>query len=195
MTNKFNLVKSLNTGLKNMACNTLEGIVKGCENNSGGIFTAYIFDMDDFNSTLSVEDPTTWTWTTFELILGAEAMNFEFKRNTSDYKDEAQIDLVAGSSFYKKTVELMFHRRDADKSKAIKLLGEGQRYLGVVVGDANGQFWAFLNMQLSADTGGSGKARPDGSNYNITLVGEDQYLAKTVSADDAAALLVPGTAS
>lgn len=171
-----------------MACSTLEEILKGCENNIGGIYTAYVFDMDDIDS--FTEDPATWTITDLTLLSHTPALSFEFKRNTSDYLDEAQIDLVNGSTFYKKTVNLMFHRREAVKSRALKVLGEGQRYLGIVVGDANGLFWYFPYMQLSANTGGSGKAKADGSNYNVTLVGEDEFLAKVVPADIAAALLI-----
>lgn len=172
-----------------MACNTLESILKSCDNNMGGIYTAYVFDMDQIDTI--TEDPTTWSITALTLLPGEPALNFQFKRNTSNYTDEAAVDLVAGSSFYNKTINLVFNRREADKSKALKIVGEGQRYLGVVIGDANGNFWYFDYMQLSAVAGGSGTARADGSNYNVTLVGQGEFLAKEVSAAIAAALLVP----
>ena len=85
---------------------------------------------------------------------------------------------------------MVFHRRDADKSKAIKILGEGQRYLYVVVGDANGLFWYFPYMQLTTNAGGSGTGRADGSNYNVTLIGQNEFTAKTMSSILAASLLV-----
>ena len=169
-------------------CDRLIGIDKTCDNNQGGIYTAYIFDMLDIATV--TEDPATWTITALTLLGHSPALAFDFKRNTGDFTDDGTINLTNGSTFYKKTISLMFHRRDAEKSKAIKILGEGQRYLGVVIGTANGDFWYFPYMQLSADTGGSGKARGDGSNYNITLAGEDQYSAKTVSSAIAAALLI-----
>ena len=172
-----------------MACTTLASILKGCDNNLGGIYTAYIFDMDDIATV--TEDPATWTITALTLGIGASAESFEFKRNTSNYLDEKNTDLINGSSFWTKTVNLVFHKRDAAKSKAVKILGEGQRYLGVVIGDANGLFWYFPYLQLITATGGSGTAKADGSNYNITLVGEDTYNAKTVSSVIAAALLIP----
>ena len=169
-------------------CNSLIGILKGCDNNIGGIYTAYIFDMDDIDTITT--NPSTWSLSALTLLAHSPALSFEFKRNTSDYTDEAQIDLVNGSTFYKKTVNLMFHRRDADKSKSIKILGEGQRYLGVVIGDANGTYWYFPYMQLSANAGGSGKAKADGSNYNVTLTGEDEFSAYTLSEVIAQSLLV-----
>jgi len=171
-----------------MACNTIETILKGCDNNQGGIYTAYVFDMDDINTI--TESTTNWSITALTLLGHSPALSFEFKRNTGSYTDEEKIDLAVGSTFWAKTVNLQFHRRDAAKSKSIKILGEGQRYLGIVIGDANGLFWYFPNMQLSATTGGSGKVRADGSNYDIVLIGEDETSAKTISSVLAAALLV-----
>lgn len=170
-----------------MACNTLETILKSCGNNQGGVYTAYGFDMDDIVTV--TEDETTWSITA--LVLSTPALAFSFKRNTSNYTDESAIDLVAGSSFYNKMINLVFNRREAAKSKSIKILGEGQRYLSWVVGDANGKFWYFDYMQLATVTGGSGTARPDGSNYNVALKGEGEFPAKEVSAAIAASILVP----
>ncbi len=44
----------------------------------------------------------------------------------------------------------MFHRRDQDKSQAIKILGAGQQYLNAIVKDMNGKYWYFPFLQLSA---------------------------------------------
>ena len=107
---------------------------------------------------------------------------FEFRRNTGMYTEEAAIDLVNGSSFYTQTVTLIFHRREAAKSKAIKILGEGQRDLALVVGDANGKYWYFPKAQLTAVTEGSGTAKADGSKYSVTFVAENEQLAYEVDA-------------
>jgi hypothetical protein len=171
-----------------MACNELETIIKSCDNNNGGIYTAYIGDMDDI-ATIT-ENPATWSITAMTLAALTPALSFHFKRNTSNYTDEVASDLIAGSSFATSTINLVFHRRDADKSKAIKILGEGQRYLYVVVGDANGLFWYFPYMQLTTNAGGSGTGRADGSNYNVTLIGQNEFTAKTMSSILAASLLV-----
>lgn len=170
-----------------MACNSLETILKSCGNNQGGIYTAYIFDMDDIATFTESES----TWNVTALTLTTPALAFSFKRNTSNYTDEAAIDLVAGSSFYNKAINLVFNRREAAKSKSIKILGEGQRYLAAVIGDANGKFWYFDYMQLATSAGGSGTARADGSNYNVGLKGEGEFPAKEVSAAIAASILVP----
>ena len=160
-----------------MACSTLTTITKGCDNNMGGITSIYINDMDNLG-TVTVNTGT-WTVTSFGSLVD-EFVAFEFRRNTGNYTEEAAIDLVNGSSFYTQNINLMFHRREASKSKAIKILGEGQRDLAVVVGDANGKYWYFPNAQLTAVTEGSGTAKADGSKYSLVLTAESEHLAYEV---------------
>jgi NACalpha-BTF3-like transcription factor len=159
-----------------MSCTTLIGITKGCDNNIGGITAIYINDMDNITST--TEDTATW-------MIDAQAVStpyevFEFRRNTGNFTEEAAIDLVNQSSFYTQTITLMFARREASKSKAIKILGEGQRDLAVIIKDANGKYWYFPTAQLTAVAEGSGTAKADGSKYSVTFVAENEFLAKEV---------------
>lgn len=169
-----------------MACNTLTSITRGCDNNSGGIFTAYVFPIDDISN--FTEDTSTWNVTALDLT--TPAVNIEFTRNTSNYTEEGALDLINGSSFVNATINLVLTRREAAKSKAIKIMGEGQRYLGVVVGDANGKYWYFPYAQVSAYGDGSGTAKADGSKYSLTLTAQNDFLAKEVSPAIAASLLV-----
>lgn len=169
-----------------MACNNLIDLTQGaCENNSGGIFTAYIFDMDD----VSTYTYSTTTWEVTGLTLSSTASQFEFRRNTSNYTEDSAIDLVNGSTYINGTLNFVFHRREAAKSRAINILGEGQRYLGVVIGDANGKFWYFPNAQVSATGEGSGTARADASKYSVTMIAENNNLAYEVPSAIAATLI------
>lgn len=162
-----------------MACNNLENLIQGtCENNSGGILYAKIFDMDDVTN-YSVN---TASYSVSGLTLSSTASVFEFRRNTSNFTSEAQIDLVSGSTYQLGTINFIFHRREAAKSKAIKILAEGQRYLGVVIGDTNGKYWYFPYAQVSAIGEGSGTARADGSKYSVTLLSEMDALEYEVPA-------------
>lgn len=161
-----------------MACTTLETILKGCDSNIGGITSILINDQDNVVGPI-VE--AAYEITDFGTLTD-QFVEFEFRRNTGMYTEEAAIDLVNGSSFYTQTVTLMFHRREAAKSKAIKILGEGQRDLALVVGDANGKYWYFPNAQLTAVAEGSGTAKADGSKYSITFVAENENLAYEVDA-------------
>jgi len=162
-----------------MACNTITSILKGCDNNIGGITSIYINDQDNVSGPILTTD---WVITDFG-TLADPFIPFEFRRNTGMYTEEAAIDLVNGSSFVTQTVTLIFHRREAAKSKSIKILGEGQRDLALVVGDANGKYWYFPKAQLTAVAEGSGTAKADGSKYSITFVAENENLAFEVDAD------------
>lgn len=171
-----------------MACTTLTTITKGCDNNMGGITSILINDMDNLGTVTT--NTGTWTVTSFGSLVD-EFVAFEFRRNTGNYTEEAAIDLVNGSTFYTQTINLMFHRREASKSKAIKILGEGQRDLAVIVGDANGKYWYFPNAQLTAVAEGSGTAKADGSKYSVTFVAESEHLAYEVDSSIIAALTTP----
>lgn len=168
-----------------MSCTTLTGITKGCDNNIGGITAIYINDMDNITST--TEDTATWMIDAQTVSIPYEV--FEFRRNTGNFTEESAIDLANGSSFVTQMIALMFHRREASKSKAIKILGEGQRDLAVIVKDANGKYWYVPFAQLTATAEGSGTAKADGSKYSVTFVAENEFLAKEVDASIIAGLL------
>jgi hypothetical protein len=165
-----------------MSCTALENIIKGCDNNIGSITKIYINDQD--NVTI---DPTTdidfATWTITAIAALPVFEEFEFRRNTSNYTEEAAIDLINGSSFVTQTINLMFHRREGAKSRAIKILGEGQRDLAVIVLDGNGKYWYFEKVQVTAYGEGSGTAKADGSKYSLVLTSEAENLAYEVDPD------------
>jgi hypothetical protein len=183
-----------------MPCSTLTAIAKSCANNMGGIREVYLWDMEDVElvggTAVYNFDQSTYFWTAYSLAGGTGAtaipVGYEFTRNSSNYIEEGTIDLVAGSSYVKQTLTLNFSRREAAKSRAIKLMGEGQRYLGALVLDSNGLYWLFEELQLSASAEGSGTARADGSKYMVTLVAENLNLAGEVSVADAALLINTG---
>lgn len=158
-------------------CTALNAIAKSCDNNIGGIVEVAIYDAED----ISAIADSAGSITTLTLASGGVGQLFYIKRNTSNFTEEASIDLVNGSSFITQTINLMFHRREAEKSYAIQILGEGQRDLLIVVKDANNQYWVFDNMQLSAVGEGSGTAKADGSKYSVSFVSEAVEYAWEVS--------------
>ena len=159
----------------------------------GGIRGVWIFDMEDVE-TLT---PNTTTWTIDELTLSGSPITlpvgFEFTRNSSNYTEENPIDLVNGSAYITATLNLVFSRREAAKSKSIKILGEGQRYLGAVTLDSNGIYWLFTDLQLSNVAEGSGTARADGSKYAVTLMGETANFAMVLTTQEAENFIATGT--
>ena len=170
-----------------MACSTLQEILKGCDPNSGGIYTILINQQDNITAVTTLETGTNYEVTAITHTEPYVAL--EFKRNTGNYTEEGAIDLVNGSSYVTQTINLMFHRRDQEKSKAIKILGAGQQYLNAVVGDANGKYWYFPYLQVSAYGEGSGTARADGSKYSLVLTAENSDLSLEVDPAIIAGLL------
>jgi len=159
-------------------CTAFTGIAKSCSNNIGGITQIWLYDSEDVSAIVD----TSGTISTMTLGTGDAGQTYIIKRNSSNFTEEAAIDLVSGSSFVTQTINLMFHRREAAKSYEIQLLGEGQRDLLAVVLDANGLYWVFQDVQLSAVGEGSGTAKADGSKYSVTLLGEDTEYALAISA-------------
>jgi len=180
-----------------MSCEALIAITKSCDNNSGGIKRIYINLQDNVDmDTLVVVNPAgtpaeQFTIGTLDLVVAADPFTeFEFRRNTSGYTEESSIDLINGSSFVTQTVNLMFHRREAAKSNAIKVLGSGQQYLSAIIEDQNSILWFFPFLQLTASGEGSGTARADGSKYSVTLLAENDQLAYAMDSAVLGPLLV-----
>lgn len=175
-----------------MSCQTLIGIVKTCDNNTGGIARIFINRQDqiDESSITFAASPNDYEINAIDLINNGDPfVEMEFRRNVSSYTEEAAIDLINGSSYITQTITLMFHRREHLKSKAIKILGAGQDYLVAVVLDMNGKYWYFPDLQLTGTGEGSGTARADGSKYSVTLTAENENLANEIEDTVAEALV------
>ena len=171
-------------------CQALEAVAKSCENNSGGLHGIALIPQDDvLNVLVNTTNPGDWEVTGFTLTTLPTPILFTdyyIRRNTSNYTEELASDLVNGSSFVTQTINLIFHRREMATSRAIKILGSGQQYLSAIVKDANGKYWYFPYLQLSASGEGSGTARADGSKYSVTLVAENEFLAYEVTMSSSA---------
>ena len=172
------------------ACQALEAIIKSCDNNSGGIYGIWITPQDNIAAIAPVDPSAVAGWEITGITLATPTLfeNYYIRRNTSSYTEEANIDLINGSSYVTATINLMFQRREADKSRAIKILGSGQQYLTAIVLDANGIYWYFPYLQVTGVAEGSGTARADGSKYAVTLLSENEYLAYTIDPAIIAAL-------
>ena len=160
-----------------MSCEALQSIAKTCDNNTGGIRTVWICQQENVTAAAVSEG----AWTVSTLTLTDNANVYAINRNTGNYTEETAQDLLNGSTLVTQTITLMFNRRDKEKSEAIHVLGSGQQYLAVFVLDANGKYWYFENVQLTATGEGSGTARADGSKYSITLLAEADHLAYEVT--------------
>ncbi len=150
-----------------MACTTLTSITKSCSNNQGGIYSVYINDTDNVVVAASAS-----TWQITSATASPKFTSFEFSRNVGSVTVEPTIDLINGSTFYQATITLVFHRREAAKSRALQILGEGQRYLDIIFLDANGVYWYIDHAQLNGGTEETGTTKADGSKYTVTFVAQ-----------------------
>ena len=155
-----------------MSCEVLQTIEKPCDNNIGGIRKVWMCKQDNVGSLVF-----TGNWEISTLPLTIDTIAFAINRNTGNYTEDTAQDLLTGNQLVTQTITLMFNRRDKAKSEAIHVLGSGQEYLAVFIEDANGLYWYFEDVQLTATGEGSGTQRNEGSKYSVTLVAESDHLA------------------
>lgn len=154
-----------------MSCTSLVNILKGCDSNIGGISKLYINDQSNITS----QTVNTTTHEVTARVVSAPYVEFEFSRNVSSFTEEAQINFENGSSFWMTTVAIKLFKREAAKSRAIQIAGQGQRDLSLIVLDANGIYWDVPFARLTTDANGSGTAKADGSAYDVTFTAENTH--------------------
>jgi hypothetical protein len=164
-----------------MACVSFSGgISLNCENNIGGLTKVYLTDLDN----ISTFTESGGTVSSITMATASYFYEFEFNRNSATYNEDLTKDIAAGSAFFTQTLTLTIPRRDVVKRNTLSLLT--QRDLAVIIKDSNGFYWypgATEGMYLSEATSTSGTAKSDGSNYVLTLIGEE--LDRAPSVDDA----------
>jgi hypothetical protein len=167
-----------------MACATLEEMMNDCERNSGGLHELYVGDLEDIDTTVN-----STTWKVTAATVDTAPVQIEIKRKTSNYTEEVAEDFVNGSTTATVTINVKHHRRAALKSRALDIIGKGQRYLYALMKDANGVWWYVDHLQLQSVGGGSGTERADGSNYDAVLVAESDQLMYEIDAAVALAII------
>ena len=169
-----------------MACTALEDILKGCDTNIGGVSKVYINDMTNITAQTVVTNDHEVTART----VSSPYVEFEFSRNVSSFTEEAQINFENGSTFWMTTVAIKLFKREAAKSRAIQIAGQGQRDLSLIVLDTNGVYWDVPYARLATDAGGSGTAKADGSAYDITFTADNTHKLYVIDPTIIAGLLV-----
>jgi len=174
-----------------MACDQLTEILRGCENNLGGIKRFLITNWD--NVTIASEStPGSGFIDTITLASPGVFVEFQFSKNSSSYVEDANIDLTNGSTFYTTTTTLIIPRREVAKRNSLALLASGQQDLMIIIEDQNGLYWlqGWANgANLTAQGEGSGVAKADGSKYSLTFASEEPEQMPEVDGTIIAALL------
>jgi len=172
-----------------MACNTnITEILKGCDNNAGGLKRIFLAGTEDvLSSTVVAGEVTAITMDGSELFV-----EYQFNKNSASYVEEAGIDLTAGSTFFTTTLTLNIARRDVAKRNSISLVAGGQRDLKIIMEDSNGIYW-YMGLSESANLTavgeGSGTVKADGSKYSLTFVAEEVEMMPVVDPTIIAALI------
>ena len=137
-----------------------------------GVREVYIIDSGYIaNSGITVSE-SAHTITAISTLSGGTFETFMFNRNTGNLTTESAIDLVNGSTSYNTTLALFFRRREASKSRALQLLGAGQRYLDIIVKTANDDYWYLREAQMNGGTEQTGTVTTDKNGYDVTFLSE-----------------------
>ena len=170
-----------------MPCAQLTEILRGCDNNTGGLRAIYVTAFDNVSSVTEIAGEVTAI-----TMATASFVTIEFTKNSSSFVEDAAIDLTNGSTFYTVNTSIMLARRDVDKRNAIMLLASGQQNLMVILLDQNGEYWLqgkVNGANLQAVSEGSGVAKADGSKYGLSIVSEEPELMPVIDSTIIAALL------
>ena len=172
-----------------MACNTsLTSILKGCDNNIGGVTNIYLAPEEFVTGTTE----SSGTVTAIGMSGASTFVEYQFNKNSASYVEDATISLENGSTFYATTLTLTIPRREVAKRNAIALIAAGQRDLKIIIKDANGLYWYMGNAEsanLTAIGEGSGTAKADGSKYALTFLAEEPEQMPEVDSSIIAALI------
>lgn len=171
-----------------MACNSITNITKGCDDfNSGGIVSVAIIDSASVTGiTVSADGHTI---TAVSLVPTETFQVFEFNRNTGSLVNSEKIDLINTSTYFENTLNLVFARQSASKSRALTILGQGQRFLDIMVTDSNNVIWYLEDAQLITNEATSGVAKADGSKYTVSFKADMNNLPYEVPSDLYATLI------
>ena len=147
--------------------NNLTTITKGCDNNLGGFNFLMVNDSDN----VSGKSINTLTHT-ITGITASDYTEFYIQKNISSVEVDTPSDFNTGANTFTATVNVIFNRREAQKSLALQILSAGQRYLDIIYRDLNGIYWNIPNAQLSNAAESTGTVRTDGSKYTVTFIAE-----------------------
>jgi len=116
--------------------------------------------------------------------IGSLFYEFQFNRNTSSFEETIQNNIENGTTFFEQRIMLMLARRDKVKREAIIDLSDSQKRLACIILDNNGLYWVFGiqdGIVLQELAGGSGTAKTDANNYQLTFVGQESEQAFEIS--------------
>ncbi len=175
-----------------MSCLLTTGIAKGCRDNTGGIRSVYITNIENITATTpSPNNPGLYgtpgtpadvgVITGFTMVATKKFYKFVPNKTSSNWTETIQSNLQNGTIGYEQALKLIFAKNEAAKRNQIKLLGQGT--LCIIVHDYNDKYWLLGEMnglELASGTSSSGTALSDLNGWDITLQGMEHYPAREV---------------
>jgi len=162
-------------------CGCLTTIERSCDNSIGGLDKIWAIPYDSVETTVVDGEVTAFNIGTFStgLTVSCDLVQIQVNKDSSSYTEEANIDLVNGTTLYNITLSAMIGRRDLAKRNAILLMGAGQQNLLLIIKDNNGIYWLMGHETGANLTGvgeGSGQAKADNSKYSLTFLAEQREM-------------------
>ena len=153
-----------------MSCNTLIGIPNGdCLNNNGGLYQIYGISQDSITGITVNQTAHTVTSIVTD---GTKFEKFYIDRNVANLTSTPVPNFDGGNTTYDTTLTAIFKRRQAATSRALQVLGEGQRYIGFLVQTAN-EDWNYIPYaRLNGGDETANVQKKDGSIYNVEFMAE-----------------------
>lgn len=158
------------------------GINGICESGKGGIVQVAItnwandlFTIYDDTDSSSLKPQSRKKYVTAPITGGVCGTTngwykFTFKRNTGSMSSTLNVDETNGISFVQTDLNMIFSRMEQEKR--LDIVSLCQSPCGVIVKDANGQYWAmgvYEPVYVSAGEGVTGTNRTDANQYSVTL--------------------------
>ena len=179
-----------------MECNsiTLEGIVRDCNPNMGGIQKVWMILKSDITKVTVGVDASSDVDLITELTVaeGTGKVNaFEFRKGAASMTSNLQKDDTNGSYFWLTDLVMNFQRMETSKRAAIMALTLAEAC--AIVLDANGKYW-FLGkdeyLSATAGTAETGTAKTDANKYSVTLQDSSLRLPYEIKKSVAEAIVV-----
>lgn len=165
-----------------MACSqTLNGLVRDCEKNVGGIKAIYIANIDDVASVAL--DSTGEKIGTLTMVTSKKFKGFYFKKGQASMEVTPQFNELGEYAGEQPVITVNFGRMDTTKRAQMNALSLGE--LAVIVLDNNGMYWYIGYDQSVLRTGGNaqtGSNKTDTNQYALELTGDDNQLPYEVEA-------------
>lgn len=148
-------------------CNTLQEILKNCDNNVAGIDYIYLNNSPSLeNITESAEGVITGATISTD---STQYVEYQVNPATSSLEETTQINLQNGTTVYTPTLTLRLAKRDATKRARLKLIADGQPKLSLIFRDGNEKYWLMEGVYLTEAVSNTEAERTGINGYTLTF--------------------------